>query len=747
LNINFNTMKKIILSIIIILNYISFSQPNSYYQTCNGLTGDELKEELHNIIKNHTAFSYTTTKTILRDADEDPNNPSNIILVYSGNSIDKFDFASNFEPDFWNREHVWPKSHGDFDAGDPFEVPLYTDAHNLKPVDHSMNTLRGEKDFDNGGEVVFNGSIETLCYSTNSTFEPRDEVKGDIARIILYMDVRYEGGDNEPNLVPLDGLTTYPNPQIGVLSTLLDWHEMDPPDAFEKRRNDVIYEWQGNRNPFIDYPEFADYIYNNQTANNIEIYNVTTPDPIIGGETFSIEASVTSSSNCGPIESVVLTYGNSWYELNSSIEMNFNNGWNALIPEQPHNTMLCYSITATDCKGYTNIFFGSEVIPPLPFEGVITPISEIQGASEFSPYEGQFVNTTGIVTGAFANSFYIQDGAEPWSGIYIYSGSALPSIGDSVIVSGEITEFCWDGSPCNCAECGGAGVTEIYQPEDIYIISNNNPLPEPILVASGDALSEQYEGVLIKLEDAECTSLPGGYGVWQVNDGTGSCGIHNTPDGYEFDPQVGEIYNITGIVTSTFNEWKVDLRMPSDVETGADMLAPFILTHTCYQVNDSYYVYLYFNEAVDPTLLNMDNFLITNASIENITPDIFDPTKITLTLTDLVDATMGLIIFEIEDLNGNTGTNLTYAIDCNDEFSLEALHENQNKFKLFPNPNHGTFTIEAYENLNYVSIYNLKGMKVFTTTLLKGIHSITFNEPGFYYLTINEYEYIPMIIK
>ena len=66
------------------------------------------------------------------------------------------------------------------------------------------------KDFDNG-EIVFNGSIETNCYDTGSTFEPRDEVKGDIARIIFYMDVRYEGGNNEPNLVPVDGLTTYPN--------------------------------------------------------------------------------------------------------------------------------------------------------------------------------------------------------------------------------------------------------------------------------------------------------------------------------------------------------------------------------------------------------------------------------------------------------------------------------------------------------------------------------------------------------
>ena len=140
------------------------------------------------------------------------------------------------QPDFWNREHVWPKSHGEFDNGDPFEEPAYSDAHNLKPIDSSMNTFRGEKDFDNGGSIVFNGDVETSCYSTTTTFEPRDEVKGDIARIIFYMDVRYEGGSGEPNLVVVDGLTTYPYPQIGDKSTLLQWHEQDPPDAFEKKK-------------------------------------------------------------------------------------------------------------------------------------------------------------------------------------------------------------------------------------------------------------------------------------------------------------------------------------------------------------------------------------------------------------------------------------------------------------------------------------------------------------------------------
>ena len=731
---------------LLIANF-TFSQTTDYYETCAGLEGNELRQELHNIIKGHTSFSYTTTKSILRESDEDPNNPSNIKLVYSGNSIDKFDFASNFEPDFWNREHVWPKSHGDFDAGDAFEVPLYTDAHNLKPVDHSMNTLRGEKDFDNGGTSVYNGSILTDCFSTISTFEPRDKVKGDIARIILYMDVRYEGGNNEPNLVPVDGLTTYPDPQIGVLSTLLEWHEQDPPDAFEKRRNDVIYEWQGNRNPFIDYPEFADIIYGNTSPNSVEISIEDIPETINGGEGFGVLVNVTSLVNCGPIESVVINYGNSWFDLNNNIIMNYEDNWSASISAQPYNTMFCYEIIATDCEGNENTFYGSQVIPPFPFEGVITPIADIQGQQEFSPFEGQTVNTTGIVTGAFANSFYLQDGSEPWSGIYIYSGGALPSMGDSVIVSGEISEFCWNGSPCDCSSCGGAGVTEFYQPEDIYIISSNNPLPEPILVPSGEALSEQYEGVLVRMENVECTSMPGGFGVWQVDDGSGTCGIHNTPDGYEHNPTIGDVYNITGIVTSTFNEWKVDLRMESDVESGDDVTAPFILSSNCYQdqVGENYYVYLYFNEPIDQSFLDVNNFLITNAQITNVVADFFDPTKATLTLSNVVSNSLGLIIFQMGDLNQNIGTNITYALNC--DFNFTSLNEETINLKVFPNPNKGEFSIQIDNDDNIASIYDVKGQIILTQKLKKGINNLKVSKAGFYFLGVNNFEYIPLIIK
>lgn len=723
-----------------------FAQPVNYYQSCFGLSGEELRSELYNLIKDHTSFSYTTTKTILRESDEDNNNPSNIILVYSGNSIDKFDFASNLEQDFWNREHVWPKSHGDFDSGDPFEVPTYTDAHNLKPVDTSMNVFRGEKDFDNGGDIVFNGDIETSCYSTTSTFEPRNEVKGDIARIILYMDVRYEDEDNLNELLDLvvvDGLTTYPDPEIGKLSTLLQWHAQDPPDAFEKRRNDVIYKWQGNRNPFIDYPEFVDYIfYESPQINPIQFTNVSlNPENIDGGESFNITATILSAINC-PVESMILNYGNSWWDTSNNIVMTINeNGqYECEVPSQPYNTMFCYSITATICEEASQTFFGSEVIPPFPFEGTITPISEIQGGVDSSPYEGQFVNTTGIVTGAFANSFYIQNGSEPWSGIYIYSGDALPQMGDSVIVVGEVSEFCWDDG----ALCDGPGTTEIYQPDDIYIISNNNPIPDPILVNSGDALQEQYEGVLVKMNNVECISNANGYGVWNVNDGTGICGIHNTPDGYEHNEEIGEEYNITGIVTSTFNDWKVDLRIPSDVETGLDTTPPYIINHECYEVGDNYYIYLFFNEEISPYFVSDYYFYVSGGDIQSVSMDTFDPTKVIIALNNVTSSAFIVNVFEMWDLNGNYAENIFYQFDC--DFNINII-EISNSYNIFPNPTNGLFNINLLEDVNSICIYNIQGKLMFSDKLPKGKNLINLNKSGFYYLEINNENFIPLIIK
>jgi endonuclease I len=231
--------------------------PAGYYDTAAGKSGVALNNALHNIIKGHIKFPYTSTSTdvwdILMDTDEDTANTSNVILIYTGRSQEKnLNSSQGNDADYWNREHVWSKSHGFPNEADT----AYTDVHHLRPCDSSVNSSRSNKDFDNGGtphpEAIGN-------FSDADSWEPRDAVKGDVARMMFYMEVRYENdGDYDLELqetIPTSG------PNFARLSALLAWHQQDPVDNWEHIRNDKIYGYQGNRNPFIDHPEYVDLIW------------------------------------------------------------------------------------------------------------------------------------------------------------------------------------------------------------------------------------------------------------------------------------------------------------------------------------------------------------------------------------------------------------------------------------------------------------------------------------------------------
>ncbi|WP_312469698.1 endonuclease [Neobacillus sp.] len=228
------------------------NEVEAYYQAAAGKTGADLKLALHNIIKTQTKLTYAQVTEALKKTDEDPNNPNNVILLYTGRSQAKTTFGSGVND--WNREHVWAKSHGNFGTS----VGPGTDIHHLRPADASVNSTRGHLDFDNGGNPQ--GECAECKYDGDS-FEPPNRVKGDIARMLMYMAVRYEGDGGEIDLELADKVNTYPTPFHGKKSVLLQWSKMDPPDAFEKHRNDVIQSIQGNRNPFIDHPEWVDLIW------------------------------------------------------------------------------------------------------------------------------------------------------------------------------------------------------------------------------------------------------------------------------------------------------------------------------------------------------------------------------------------------------------------------------------------------------------------------------------------------------
>src|SRR5690625_1602052 len=227
--------------------------PDGYYEDAEGKTGDELKDALHEIISEQTVLHYDDVWDAVSVTDEDPENPENVTLFYSGDSRSK-DRNGGDEGD-WNREHVCAKSHGDFGT----TPGPGTDVHHLRPTDHTVNSTRGNKDFDEGGEEVDDAPGN---FTDEDSWEPRDEVKGDVARMVFYMAVRYEGTGEFADLELNDEVDNGSAPYMGRESVLVEWHEQDPPDEAERTRNDVIYEdWQHNRNPFIDNPEWVGDIW------------------------------------------------------------------------------------------------------------------------------------------------------------------------------------------------------------------------------------------------------------------------------------------------------------------------------------------------------------------------------------------------------------------------------------------------------------------------------------------------------
>lgn len=215
--------------------------------------------------------SYTSLHVadLRQRTDQDMDNPDHVMLFYTRRSEPKGnqDNGSNGE-DAWNREHIYAKSHGYFGT----EEGPGTDLHALRAADKSVNAERSNKDFAAGGTQLSSSEARDdcpLCLETDESFEPPDEVKGDVARMIFYMVVRYNG-DGDSGGVALnvvDGVGTDEGPNttnngvIGDLASLKAWHEEDPVSDEEKHRNNIIYDVQGNRNPFIDNPHFVDIIF------------------------------------------------------------------------------------------------------------------------------------------------------------------------------------------------------------------------------------------------------------------------------------------------------------------------------------------------------------------------------------------------------------------------------------------------------------------------------------------------------
>jgi endonuclease I len=283
--------------------------PPGYYSSVDDSNAAALLATLHAVIDDHLSFPYTSSGTdtwdILEEAMEDPANSSNILEVYGNASILK---QGGGNP-FYDREHTWPSSYGFPDEGGSNEP--FSDCHLLWLCNGSYNASRSNKPYRfcssgcaekttvaNNGQGGTSGSYPSESNWTSGSFTSgKWEVwigrRGDVARALLYANVRYEGGthggtgDPEPDLILtdnealIDASNTGNNESVaymGELSVLLQWHAQDPVDAWEMNRNDVVYSYQGNRNPFVDHPEWVSCLYEGSCGGG----DVTPPLAITG---------------------------------------------------------------------------------------------------------------------------------------------------------------------------------------------------------------------------------------------------------------------------------------------------------------------------------------------------------------------------------------------------------------------------------------------------------------------------------
>ena len=248
--------------------YYNEVAPEGYYKRVNLNDDPEvIKETLGQIISaNYVKHSYKENNTVLKYTDPDPKGSGKAICIYSGRAL---------ESGAWNKEHVWAKSHGF--PNESYEP--YCDAHHLRPSTTKINSTRSNKDF---GEVP-NATPDAYGNKTNNVlFEPRDEVKGDIARMMFYMETRY-GSNTKYNLKLVNSQTTSAsdlNGRFGNLETLIKWHYDDPVSKEEIYRNNVIFDnYQHNRNPYIDHPEYVDYVYPSKYAGTTKPVEPSKPTP------------------------------------------------------------------------------------------------------------------------------------------------------------------------------------------------------------------------------------------------------------------------------------------------------------------------------------------------------------------------------------------------------------------------------------------------------------------------------------
>ena len=342
---------------------------SNYYDGIGNETCDALKTALFNLIDGHTTVSYNSLWTHYQTTDDHLNDAGTEVIVwdmYSDNpsgSENEFTFVAEqcgtyqSEGNCYNREHTFPKSWW----GGSTSVPQYTDLFTVLPADGWINGVRNnnpygevqsgtETQITNNGSALGSSSTSIPGYSA-SVFEPIDAYKGDLARGYFYMATRYENGiaswennTTESNAV-LDG-TAYPVYEQWMIDMLLTWHNNDPVDLKEIERNEAVYGIQGNRNPFIDHPEYAALIWTSCNGGG-DTEAPTDPSNLMASNTSESTTDLNwtaSSDNIG-------IAGYNIYQDGFNVLTSNGTGTNVTVNGLASSTTYSFYITAFDASG------------------------------------------------------------------------------------------------------------------------------------------------------------------------------------------------------------------------------------------------------------------------------------------------------------------------------------------------------------------------------------------------------------
>ncbi len=282
-------MKKIVSFCFIVfalLIQIKAQPPSDYYSSLEGKYTEELKTATHLAIKVHLRLSYTALWKYFQQTDCMPDDTSRICDMYSSNITYFSDYST------LNKEHCVPNSWWGGPTAD--NEYAYRDLNNLYPANETVNMSKSNNPLSEVGATTLNNGVSKSGTSifkgfSGKAFEPADEYKGDFARTYLYMATCYQ--DYTTWMKDTTGqyqiiIGAYPSIQPWAINLLLKWHRQDPLSLKETTRNNIVFVLQENRNPFIDYPQLAEYIWGNMKdsiwhAATINIKDNTITQPTI----------------------------------------------------------------------------------------------------------------------------------------------------------------------------------------------------------------------------------------------------------------------------------------------------------------------------------------------------------------------------------------------------------------------------------------------------------------------------------